>query len=270
MMREELKLVDLIFYVLDSRAPASCKNPLFDEIFSGKRIIYVLNKADLADTAATEAWAAYLSRGGSAAAAVDSTASKSAFSLVKLARDACREKIRRYEAKGVKTAVRAMVTGVPNVGKSTLINNICGRAKTLTGDRPGVTRGKQWVRVNDYFELLDTPGTLYPKLDDETAARRLAYIGSVKDETFDAYALALSLIGELNALDPGILSARYKTEAASDPAVSLENFAKSRGCLLRGGDPDTARMAAALIDDFRKGRLGRLTLDPPPKNSEQV
>ena len=155
-----------------------------------------------------------------------------------------------------------MVVGVPNCGKSTLINNLCGAGKTVTGNRPGVTRGKQWVRVNDYFEVLDTPGTLYPKLDNETAAYRLALIGSIKDEVADVYDLSARLISELNTIDKNIITSRYKIDFREESTEeTLERMARTRGYILKGGILDTERMANAFIDDFRKGRLGRITFD---------
>lgn len=262
MMEEDLKLVDIIIYVLDSRAPKSCKNPIFDALFAQKRIIYVLNKADLGDEKLVKEWSKVLSGDKSVALMTNGTASGSASAIVSAAKNLCFEKIEKFKSKGVKTAIRAMVVGVPNCGKSTLINNLCGAGKTVTGNRPGVTRGKQWVRINDYFEVLDTPGTLYPKLDNETAAYRLAFIGSIKDEVVDVFDLSARLISELNAIDGNIIASRYKIEFKEETfEETLERMARARGYMLKGGVCDTERMAVALIDDFRKGRLGRITFD---------
>ncbi len=262
MMEEDLKLVDIVIYVLDSRAPRSCKNPVFDKLFSQKKIVYVLNKADLGDEKLVREWVKVLSGERSVALTTNGAASGSALSIISAAKNLCFEKIEKFRAKGVKTAVRAMVAGVPNCGKSTLINNLCGSGKTVTGNRPGVTRGKQWVRVNDYFEVLDTPGTLYPKLDNEKTAYRLAFIGSIKDEVVDVLDLAARLIAELNAIDKSIIEARYKIEHKDETAEeTLERIARARVYILKGGVCDTERTANALVDDFRKGRLGRITFD---------
>ncbi len=261
MMEENLKLVDVIIYVLDARAPFSCLNPVFDEMFKHKKIIYVLNKADLAPVSLVEEWMTYLSEAESTALSTVGTATNSAAPILKAAKTMCGEKLERYRLKGVKTAIRALVAGVPNCGKSTIINNLCGSGKTVTGNKPGVTRGKQWVRVNEYFEVLDTPGTLYPKLTDQTVARHLAYIGSIKDEVNDIFELTCDFINEINALYPKALFERYKTLYRDSALETLKDAAKARGYLLKGGEPDVERMADAVLEDFRKGRLGKIILE---------
>lgn len=261
MMEDSVKLVDLIIYVLDSRAPFSCLNPNFENLIGNKPIIYVLNKADLGVKSRIDEWIRILSTQKNAALSMDSTASGSASVLAATAKKLCEAKLEKYRAKGARTTVKAMVIGVPNCGKSTLINCLCKNAKTITGNKAGVTRGKQWVRVNDYFEVLDTPGTLYPKLTNQVVAQRLAFIGSVKDEVVDTFELALLLIEELKSYDADILKNRYKVELEISNEIVLEKAAKARGYILKGGIPDTERMAAALLDDFRKGRLGKITLE---------
>ena len=256
-----LRLADIVLYVLDARAPFSCINPAFDALVQHKPVIYVLNKADLAPEQAVTAWKARLSGADRSVVALSGTASGSAKKILPLIQKSASAKIEKYRAKGINAALRGMVIGVPNSGKSTLINNFCGNAKTVTGNKPGVTRGKQWVRVNEYFELLDTPGTLYPKLSDQTVARRLAYIGSVKDEVVDSFALACAFIEDVGQIAPDALKARYGTESGADVRLTLEQIAQSRGFLNRGGEPDTGRAAAAVLDDFRKGRLGKICLD---------
>ena len=260
LIEENLKLVDLIFYVLDARAPISSRNPQFDTLCGAKPVVYVLNKADLADKAKTDAFVKSISsRSGRSAIALNAAASGATAVLANEARRLCGEKIERYKAKGVRTSIKAMVIGVPNCGKSTLINNLAGKAKTVTGNRAGVTRGKQWVRVNDFFEVLDTPGTLYPKFTDERAAFALAFIGSIRDEVLDPHELAVRLIAVLNEISPEILKNRYP---ADTPTVeTLEQIGRARGFVVKGGEIDCERAAVALIDDFRKGRLGRITLD---------
>ena len=256
-IEENLKRVDIIFYVLDARAPLSSRNPQFDRL-ADKPVVYVLNKTDLADPAATAYFISRLRGPSRSALSLNATASGASAALAAEAVRLCGDKLERSRQKGIRAIVRAMVIGVPNCGKSTLINNLAGRAKTVTGNRAGVTRGTQWVRINNYFEVLDTPGTLYPKFTDEAAAYNLAFIGSIKDEVLDSFELATKLISKLNALSPEILRRRYLSEAGiSSPA----DIARAKGLLLKGGLPDEERASAALLDDFRKGRLGRITLD---------
>ncbi len=256
-----LPLADVVLYVLDARAPRACLNPVFNEMAAHKPVIYVLNKADLVTGASVSAWVGELSQGGRAAVAVTGTASGAAQKILPLIQKMAAEKRAKYQNKGIRISLRGIVIGVPNTGKSTLINTFCGKAKTVTGNRPGVTRGKQWVRVSEYFELLDTPGTLYPKLSDQAAARHLAYIGSIKDEVTDIPALSRDFLGELSALCPSALKDRYGVVYDGDPDTAFEEIARARGLLHKGGAPDTERAAAAVLDDFRKGRLGKIALE---------
>lgn len=261
MIESSVKSVDFIIYVLDSRAPYSCLNPDFEKFVANKPVVYALNKADLGLKSRVDEWLKSLSGKNRIAVTTVSTASGSASAIITAASRLCGEKLERYRKKGVKQTIRGMILGVPNCGKSTLINCLCNSGKTVTGNRAGVTRGKQWVRVNDYLELLDTPGTLYPKLVNQTVARRLAFIGSIRDEVTDTTELALELIEELKAYDESVIETRYKISSDSDANTILESAAHSRGCLLKGGVPDIDRMAVALLDDFRKGRLGKITLE---------
>ena len=221
----------------------------------------MLNKCDLADSAETEKWSKLLCGDRSEAITVNSTVSKSTASVLAIIKKLCGGKIQKYAAKNIKTTIKAMVIGVPNTGKSTLINNLLGKAKAITGNRPGVTRGKQWFRVGEYIEVLDTPGTLYPKLNDQVSARHLAYLGSIKDEVVDTFELSVQLLSELAMLKPDAISSRYGFIPSESREKDLEEVARSRSFLLKGGAPDTERASVALIDDFRKGRLGRITLD---------
>ncbi len=261
MMEENVKLVDLIFYVVDARAPISCINPAFESIIKGKKVVYILNKADLVNGSDILPYLNVLKRKGDDAIALNSVNSKSISVLSDIAKRLCKDKLDRHAVKGIKATVRAMVIGVPNSGKSTLINSLCGKASALTGNKAGVTRGKQWVRISDYFEVLDTPGTLYPKLSDIKAAQRLAYIGSIRDEVVDKNELALSLLGELLSIDPNIIKNKYKIELSDDKLLIMSDIARSRGHILKGNEPDIDRTSIALIDDFRKGRLGKICLD---------
>ncbi|MCI8458426.1 MAG: ribosome biogenesis GTPase YlqF [Clostridia bacterium] len=260
MIEENLRLVDVIVYVLDARAPYSCINPHFDSMIAGLPVIYAVNKAELGDSRRVKEWLNYLTGERSTAVALSATASKSTVPILSAITSLCGEKIEKYRKKGVRTGIRCMVLGVPNTGKSTIINNLCGSKRTVTGNKAGVTRGKQWVRVNDRLDVLDTPGTLYPKLSDQTVARRLAFIGSIKDEILDTYELACDLVTELNAVNGALIGGRYGI-ATTDGEACIEQIARARGYLLRGGVADIERAAAALIDDFRSGKLGAVTLD---------
>ncbi len=208
MIEENIRLIDVLIYVLDARAPRSCINPDFNRYIQKLPVIYALNKSDLADDAETEKWRGVLSGPMSEVIALNSTVSKSSASVMSSIRRLCGGKIDRYAAKGVKTTIKAMVLGVPNTGKSTLINNLIGKGKAVTGNKAGVTRGKQWFNAGDYTEILDTPGTLYPKLSDQTIARHLAYLGSIKDEVLDVTELSCQLLKELAAIKPDAIALR--------------------------------------------------------------
>ena len=258
-MEDRIKTVDAVVYVLDSRAPFSCINPELDRLSEGRPVIYVLNKADLVESSDSAKWATKLSRTGAGAVVLNSTATNAAKVLADKLRTACAAKIDRLKNRGVTAVIRAMVIGVPNSGKSTLINNLCGKAKTITGNRAGVTRGQQWVKIAPTLEVLDTPGTLYPKLDNRETALNLAFIGSIRDEVLDIHGLAIELIKRLSG--SGALERRYGTTLSDDPVESLRKIAVARGFLVKGGDADTERAAYAVIDDFRKGRMGKIILE---------
>lgn len=258
-MEEKIRLVDAVVYVLDSRAPFSCINPELDRISEGKPIVYVLNKADLVEAADLSCWIARLSGSGKYALKLDSTATNASKVLAEKLREVCADKIAKKKARGINAVIRAMVIGVPNSGKSTLINNLCGKAKTLTGNKAGVTRGQQWVRVTPYLEMLDTPGTLYPKLDDRTVALDLAFIGSIRDEVLDMYGLAAELVKKL--APSGAIERRYGVVPSADEHETLTDIARARGFLVKGGETDDERAAYAVIDDFRKGRMGKIILE---------
>lgn len=264
MMEKELDVVDVIIYVLDGRAPLSCDNPSFKSITKNKPIIYVINKIDLANDEKTKKWQKfYNSQENSLCILLNSTLSNSSKIIVESAKKMLSKKLEKNKAKGIFLPMRAMVIGVPNCGKSTLINNLCGKGKTITGDKPGVTRGKQWVKIDNSLEVLDTPGTLWPDLTDYTVSHNLAYIGSIKEEVLDVASLALDFISDINKIDENILKDRYKIDFSSDDELIdiFEKICKARGFVLRGNNFDYERCARAILDDFKKGRLGKITLD---------
>lgn len=264
LMEKEIKLVDAIIYVLDSRAPFSCVNPKFPSLIGDKPIIYVFNKADLAEQKKLDEWInGYFKRENTKCIILNSTASGSGKKVETAIREVCQGKLEKFKAKGINPTLRAMVIGVPNSGKSTLINNLCGKAKTVTGNKPGVTRGKQWVRIASGIELLDMPGTLWPAFDNNAVARHLAYIGSIREEVLDIPELAIDFINDIRNIDKQILEIRYNINIHEDMTnlEVLEEICSARRYLLRGGDFDYDRCCATIISEFKQGKLGRITLD---------
>ncbi len=264
MMQEDIKLIDLIIELVDARVPASSRNPDIDELGKNKSRVILLNKADLADEARSAQWAEYFRQKGYFAVLLDARSKMGMGGLNGVIQEACREKIERDRKRGIlNRPVRAMVAGIPNVGKSTFINTFAGKACAKTGNRPGVTKGKQWIRLNKSVELLDTPGILWPKFEDQTVGMRLALIGSIRDEILNAEELALELIGFLKASYAGLIQNRYGCAEDAEPACVLGGIAESRGCLLKGRELDYRKASAILLDDFRSGKLGRITLENP-------
>lgn len=270
MMDENVALMDMLIYILDARAPLACVNPVFSGYTEKLPVIYVLNKCDLANPEETEKWKKYFTSDKSVAVCLNSTQNGSSKTIFGLAKDMCKPIIEKKAAKGVRAVLRSMVIGVPNCGKSTFINNLCGKSKAIAGNKAGVTRGKQWVRANEYFEVLDTPGTLYPKFENQTFARHLAYIGSIRDEIVDTNELALEFIGEMTQKFPGYLSGRYGVEECEDSVYMLTSIAVKRGLVRKGGIAYEERASIAIIDDFRKGRMGKITLEKCYENDRVV
>ncbi len=265
-MEADLKHVDIVVELVDARIPISSRNPDIDAICGDKPRIIMLNRADQADPQRTKAWVNYFTQRGIQAAAVDSRSGTGVNGMVALARNALKDQIARWKEKGqVGRPVRAMVVGVPNVGKSTFINKLARRKSAKAGDRPGVTRGKQWVSVDKGLELLDTPGILWPKFEDKTTGLHLAFTGAVKDEVTDMEGLACALLELLRDRYPQTVAERYKLTGLDEQQgwELLEQGARKRGMLISGGEADTERMAKVLLDEFRGGRLGRFTLEVP-------
>lgn len=260
-MEEDIRVVDVVIYVLDARAPYSCVNPEFARVIGNKPIIYVLNKSDLADDEQTKLWQKHFTTENSLCVLLNSTQTNSSRVLLSKIELLLKGKKEKYDKKGVKMVDRAMVLGVPNSGKSTLINNFSGKYKAITGDKPGVTKGKQWVRIGGVFELLDTPGTLWPSFENQEIAKNLAFIGSIREEVLDIPGLSLDFIEKIKKLYPQFLIDRYNISLDGEPIEILERICESRKFLLRGGDYDYDRGSHAIFDDFRKGRLGKITLD---------
>ncbi|CUO11208.1 ribosome biogenesis GTPase YlqF [Eubacterium sp. am_0171] len=264
MMQENIKLIDLVIELVDARIPVSSRNPEIDDLGKNKARLILLNKSDLAEDKWNDAWAEYFKEKGYSVVKVNSKKGGGIKSIQGVIQEACKEKIERDRKRGIlNRPVRAMVVGIPNVGKSTFINALAGKACTKTGNKPGVTKGKQWIRLNKNVELLDTPGILWPKFEDQTVGLRLAFIGSIKDEILNTEELAMELIGFLKQSYPGILEEKYQIEESEDHFACLRNIAESRHCLVKGSELDTEKAARLMMDDFRNGRLGKITLEFP-------
>ena len=264
MMQENIKLIDLIIELVDARVPLSSRNPDIDELGKGKARLILLNKADLAEDRLNDEWVAYFKEKGYSAVKVNSRKGGGIKSIQSVIQEACREKTERDRKRGIlNRPVRAMVVGIPNVGKSTFINALAGKACAKTGNKPGVTKGKQWIRLNKSVELLDTPGILWPKFEDQEVGLKLAFIGSIKDEILQTEELAAELVKFFKESYPGVLEEKYSIPEVQDTYECLTNIAQSRHCLVRGSELDTEKAASILLDDFRGGKLGRITLEKP-------
>ena len=264
MMQENIKLIDLVIELVDARIPISSRNPDIDELGKGKSKIILLNKSDLADPVWNKKWVEYFAAKGMGVLEINSRTGMGIKSIQGLVQEVCKEKIERDRKRGiVNRPVRAMVVGIPNVGKSTFINSFAGKACAKTGNKPGVTKGKQWIRLNKGLELLDTPGILWPKFEDQQVGLHLAMIGSINDEILNVEELALSVIDYLTAEYPGTLEKRFGFEGMTDRVEILGEIARVRGCLKKGNELDYEKAARLLMDDFRSGKLGRITLEKP-------
>lgn len=263
---EHLKAVDVAAELLDARIPLASANPMVEELLSGKPRIVILNKADLADPEMTKAWESYYKRKGVAAVSMSCGNGKDKKKFLRLIKEAAGPMLEKWKRRGLKTrSARIMILGIPNVGKSTLINFISGTAAARTANTPGHTRGKQWVRLSQGLDLLDTPGVLWPKFEDQVAALRLAATGAIAGDVFDADTVVPELMRVLARTAPDALREKYGIEdAAADPQILLAQAGKRRGCILPGGAIDYARVQTMILNDFRSGKLGRITLDAVP------
>ena len=261
-MQEDLKLIDLIIELVDARVPLSSRNPDIDQLGQNKSRLILLNKADLADERQNEAWKEYFQSKGFYVVKVDSRSGSGMKMIQNVIQEACKEKIERDRRRGIKNRpIRAMVAGIPNVGKSTFINTFAGKACAKTGNKPGVTKGKQWIRLNKNVELLDTPGILWPKFEDQLVGIRLACVGSIKDDILNIEELALWLLEKLKKDYPGALEKRYGISEEGTTLETLEAIARARGCLKRGEELDYVKTSGLIFDDFRGGKIGRITLE---------
>ncbi len=272
MISENLKLVDVVVELLDARLPLSSRNPEIDRIVDKKPRILVLNKADLADEATTKAWITWFRDRGLVAIPLDSQSGKGFSAFAPAIDFVMKEKLERDRARGIQRhSIRMMVVGIPNVGKSSFINRLSGRSAAKTGDRPGITQTKQWIRIAGKYELLDTPGILWPKFDDPDVAKRIAFTGGIKDEIIDIEELACLLLSYMVLENPEALINRYKLseeDVKDDSFTLLERVGRKRGCVISGGNIDTLRAANLLLDDFRSGKIGNITLEVPDEKNK--
>lgn len=264
MMQEDIKLIDLVIELVDARVPLSSRNPDIDELGKNKARIVLLNKSDLADARSNKLWMEYFTQKGMHALEINSKTGTGVKAIQGVVQEACKEKIERDRKRGIlNRPVRAMVVGIPNVGKSTFINSFAGKACAKTGNKPGVTKGKQWIRLNKGLELLDTPGILWPKFEDQTVGLHLAMIGSMNDEIVHLDELAYELIKYIGASYPGLLEKRYDIELQEDAYEVLKSISESKKCFLKGGELDVMKAASMVVDDFRSGRIGKISLETP-------
>jgi len=274
MMQEDIKLIDLIIELVDARIPLSSRNPDIDELGKNKSRLILLNKSDLADARYNSAWADYFKEKGYFVLEINAKTGAGMKAIQGMVQEACKEKIERDRKRGiVNRPVRAMVVGIPNVGKSTFINSFAKKACTKTGNKPGVTKGKQWIRLNKSLELLDTPGILWPKFEDQNVGMKLAFIGSMNDEVIIFQEMALDLLMYVHERYPGVIKERYEIEVPAEldkngAVTVLGEIANVRKCFLKGEELDYDKAAALFVDDYRSGRLGRITLETPKEFAE--
>ncbi len=264
MMQEDMKLIDIVIELLDARVPLSSRNPDIDTLANNKYRLVLLNKCDLADRNITAAWENYFKEKGILVVTINARDGQGMKSITAKIQEACKEKIERDRKRGIlNRPIRAMIVGIPNVGKSTFINSYARKACTKVGNKPGVTKGKQWIKINKNVELLDTPGILWPKFEDESVGEHLAYIGSINDEILQKTELACDLITFLTEEYPNLLHERFEVDESQAASDILHGIALNRGCLLKGQELDYEKAASILLDDFRSGKLGSISIERP-------
>ncbi len=266
MMQQKLSMVDLVLHVLDARIVRSSMNPDFETLFENKPRIFLINKCDMASPNITNEWLSFFKAKGLCAIAADCVSGKGLQQVEPLAKKLLAEKIEKAKEKGMNRKIRVMITGVPNVGKSTLINRLAGRKVALAQDRPGVTRAAQWVNLTSGMELMDTPGMLWPKFEDQRTGMFLAFTGAIRDEILDREELALEFVRFMQQNFPDGLVARYKLSLPMDAATPLEVYeeiCKNRGCIISRGDYDYERAASIILDEYRAGKLGKISFERP-------
>ena len=264
MMQENIKLIDIVVELLDARIPLSSRNPDIDTLANNKFRLVLLNKCDLADDGVTKQWEAYFKEKGIMVVTINARDGQGMKVIPGKIQEACKEKIERDKKKGIMNRpIRAMIVGIPNVGKSTFINSYAKKACAKVGNKPGVTKGKQWIKINKNVELLDTPGILWPKFEDEQVGLHLAFIGSINDEILQKTELAVNLIFFLKSNYSGILESRYGIDEGEDDNQILQEIGSKRGCLLKGNEIDYEKAAGILLDEFRNGKLGRISVERP-------
>ncbi len=264
MMQEDMKLIDIVIELLDARVPISSRNPDIDSLANNKFRLVLLNKCDLADEKINAKWEAYFKEKGIMVVTVNARDGQGMKSITAKIQEACKEKIERDRKRGIlNRPIRAMIVGIPNVGKSTFINSYAKKACTKVGNKPGVTKGKQWIRINKNVELLDTPGILWPKFEDDMVGEHLAFIGSINDEILQKVELSCNLIAFFKENYPGILAERYQVEENLEATEILAGIAKNRGCLLKGNELNYEKAAGILLEEFRNGKLGRISIEQP-------
>jgi ribosome biogenesis GTPase A len=271
MMQENIKLIDLVIELVDARLPVSSRNPDIDELGKNKARLILLNKADLAEEKWNDAWAEYFKKKGYSVVKVNSKKGGGIKSIQGVIQEACKEKIERDRKRGIlNRPVRAMVVGIPNVGKSTFINALAGKACAKTGNKPGVTKGKQWIKLNKNIELLDTPGILWPKFEDQQVGLRLALIGSIRDEILNQDEMAIELIEYLKNHYQGILADRYQVDENEDKVKILEQIALNRNCKMKGNELDYEKASKIVLEEFRNGKLGKISLETPEEGTKEA
>ena len=264
MMQENIKLIDVVIELIDARIPASSRNPDIEQLANGKKRVILLNKYDLADDVHTREWKEYYDKKGYFTALVNSKSGKGIRDVNEVIMKACKEKIERDRKRGIlNRPVRAMIVGIPNVGKSTFINSFAGKACTRTGDKPGVTKGKQWIRLNKNVELLDTPGILWPRFENQKTGLNLALIGYINDDILQLEELAAELVVILKNEYPEVLETYLGFGISADAYEILEEYAVKRGCRQKGNEPDISRASILMLDDYRSGKIGKITLEYP-------